>query len=174
MAGRIERGDFAGPMLRILWQSLHAFVDENGRRFDFAQDMPDILEEARTTRWAELTAEATNKPLMLDFEAGGDDGCQEQLNLVLECLLEKTGDETDWVKRKEIYEHIFKHEEELWFKMEKTPLKQHAALKKVRAAKFPFVPPLPLPILSHPTPSRLSGKCCDRPLASDDGSGVLL
>ena len=92
MAGRIERGDFAGPMLRILWQSLHAFVDENGRRFDFAQDMPEILEFARTTRWAELTAEATNRPLLLDFEAGGDGGCQEELRLFLEDLLEKTGD----------------------------------------------------------------------------------
>ena len=101
MAGRIQRGEFAGPMLRLLWQSLHRFVDENGRRFDFAQDMPDILQEARTTRWAELTAEATNKPLLLNFEAGGDDGCQEELvGCVWQCLLEKTGDETDWVTAK--------------------------------------------------------------------------
>ena len=90
MAGRIQRGEFARPMLRLLWQSLHRFVDENGRRFDFAQDMPDILQEARTTRWAELTAEATNRPLLLDFEAGGDGGCQEELRLFLEDLLEKT------------------------------------------------------------------------------------
>ena len=150
MAGRIERGEFAGPMLRLLWQSLHRFVDENGRRFDFAQDMPDILEEARTTRWAELTAEATNKPLLLNFEADGDDGCQEELRLLLECLLEKTGDETDWVKRKEIYEHIFKHEEELWFKMEKTPLKNNVQYKKVRAAKLLFAQPSPYQSLYTP------------------------
>ena len=171
MAGRIERGDFAGPMLRILWQSLHAFVDENGRRFDFAQDMPEILEFARTTRWAELTAEATNRPLLLDFEAGGDGGCQEELRLFLECLLEKTGDETDWVKRKEIYEHIFKHEEELWFKMEKKPLKETPSIKRCVLPNCC----LPCPHHTNPVPHHsisLSGTCCDQQCAHDDRDGL--
>ena len=133
MADRIERGEFAGPMLRILWQSLHAFVDENGRRFDFAQDMPDILEEARTTRWAELTAEATNKPLMLNFEAGGDDGCQEELVDALSTLLEKTDDESNWVTRKEIYHRIYSYDSGLWSKMEHIEFQDSTDFKKVRA-----------------------------------------
>ena len=75
---------------------------------------------------------------------------REELRLFLECLLEKTGDETDWVKRKEIYEHIFKHEEELWFKMEKTPLKPRVEFKKVRAAKLLFAQPSPYQSRSTP------------------------
>ena len=59
-------------------------------------------------------------------------------------LLEKTGDETDWVKRKEIYQHIFKHEEELWFKMEKKPLKDKHSLKRCV---------LPSCLLLHPHPT---------------------
>ena len=84
IAHNIQEGRYAGPMLRILWQTLRAFVDRTGRAFDYAKDMPDVLKEARTTRWAELTAEATNRPLLLNFEAGGDDGCQEELRLLLE------------------------------------------------------------------------------------------
>ena len=133
MAGRIQRGEFAGPMLRLLWQSLHRFVDENGRRFDFAQDMPDILQEARTTQWAELTAEATNKPLMLNLEAGGDDGCQKELVDALSTLLEKTGDETDWVTRKEIYHRIYSYDSGLWSKMEHIEFQDSTDFKKVRA-----------------------------------------
>ena len=161
MAGRIERGDFAGPMLRILWQSLHAFVDENGRRFDFAQDMPEILEFARTTRWAELTAEATNRPLLLDFEAGGDGGCQEELRLFLEDLLEKTGNQINWVKRRDIYQYIFDQDRKLWSKMEKKPLKEKTPFKNVSGqaclSLYPHptnpTPPHPLPLFRQVTRS---------------------
>ena len=103
--------------------------------------MPEILEFARTTRWAELTAEATNKPLMLNFEAGGDDGCQEELVDALSTLLEKTGDETDWVTRKEIYHRIYSYDSGLWSKMEHIEFQDSTDFKKVRAAKLPFAPP---------------------------------
>ena len=150
MAGRIQRGEFAGPMLRLLWQSLHRFVDENGRRFDFAQDMPDILEEARTTRWAELTAEATNKPLLLNFEAGGDDGCQEELRLFLEVCSRRLATRPTGSSGEIFTNTSSITTEELWSKMEKKPLKAKEQFKKVSAPSLPFAPPSPYQ--SHPTP----------------------
>jgi hypothetical protein len=58
---------------------------------------------------------------MLNLEAGGDDGCQKELVDALSTLLEKTGDELQWVMRREIYVQIDKHDQELWLKMKKRP-----------------------------------------------------
>ena len=162
MAGRIQRGEFAGPMLRLLWQSLHRFVDENGRRFDFAQDMPDILQEARTTRWAELTAEATNKPLMLNFEAGGDDGCQEELVGCVWQLCSRRLATRSLGQAEKSTNTSSNTTRSFGSRWRRTPLKKRHSLKRCVLPSLPFAPTLTLPIPIHPTPSRCSGTCCDQ------------
>jgi hypothetical protein len=46
-AERAMKGEFRGPVLRLLYETLRGFVEDKGRAFDFVEDMPAELESAR-------------------------------------------------------------------------------------------------------------------------------
>ena len=121
LKGRIIRGDYAAPMIRILYEHL----DPN---FNAEDDFPKVLRELRE-QWP-TAVPGSVKTFSLEPEV------QVQLVDALSTLLEKTDDELQWVLRREIYEQISKHDQELWLKMERIPWKKGTLFEKVRAAKL--------------------------------------
>ena len=142
MKGRIIRGDYAAPMIRILYEHLDP-------KFNAEDDFPKVLRELRE-QWP-TAVPGSVKTFSLEPEV------QVQLVDALSTLLEKTGDETDWVTRKEIYHRIYSYDSGLWSKMEHIEFQDSTDFKKVRAPSCLLLhphttnpnPPHSIPLFRH-------------------------